>query len=196
MADALLGLVGKDFVLIAADTSASRSVVVFKNDEDKILALDSHKLLASAGPVGDRTNFTEYIQKNIHLYSLRNNIPLTVKAAANFTRNELAEALRRNPYQVNLLVGGYDEKHGPQLFYMDYLASMHPLPFGAHGYASYFTLSVMDRYYKKDMTEAEGIQVIGKCIGEIQKRLVLNMPKFKLKIVDKNGIRNLPTPDT
>eukprot|EP00971_Amphidinium_carterae_P136968 2714324-Amphidinium_carterae.1 len=34
--------------------------------------------------------------------------PLTTKAAANFTRNELAHALRSGPYQVDLLVAGID----------------------------------------------------------------------------------------
>lgn len=39
--------------------------------------------------------FTEYIQKNVALYQFRNGIPLTTAAAANFTRGELAAALRK-----------------------------------------------------------------------------------------------------
>ena len=38
--------------------------------------------------------FAEYIEKNIKLYTLRNGIELNPEAAANFTRNELAQALR------------------------------------------------------------------------------------------------------
>ena len=86
MSDTLIGLTGKDFVLVAADTAAARSIVVFKNDEDKILELDSHKLLASSGPPGDRVAFTEYIDRNVELYALQNDIQLSTKAAANFTR--------------------------------------------------------------------------------------------------------------
>ncbi len=142
-------------------------------------------------PTGDRVAFTEYVQKNIHLYELKNNIPLTVHAAANWTRNELAEALRKNPYQVNLLMAGYDEKHGASLFFMDYMASMHPVPFAAHGYASYFDLSIFDRYYYKDMPLEEGIGLLQKCVEELNTRLVLNMPKFKLKVADKTGVREV-----
>jgi 20S proteasome subunit beta 4 len=40
-----------------------------------------------------------------------------------FDSNTLAEALRKNPYQVNLLLGGYDEKKGPSLYYMDYMGA-------------------------------------------------------------------------
>jgi len=122
---------------------------------------------------------------------LRNDIPLTTKAAANFTRNELAEALRRNPYQVNLLIGGYDNNKGPSLYFMDYLASMHPMPFGVHGYGGYFTYSIMDRYYKKDMDLKEGLKVIQLCINEMKTRFVLNISKFRIKIADKNGVREI-----
>jgi hypothetical protein len=39
--------------------------------------------------------FSEYIQKNILLYQYKNGIPLSTSAAANFTRGELATALRK-----------------------------------------------------------------------------------------------------
>ena len=47
-------------------------------------------------------------------------------AAANFTRRNLADYLRsRTPYQVNLLIAGFDNDTGkPELYFMDYLASM------------------------------------------------------------------------
>jgi hypothetical protein len=34
--DSLFGLVGDGFVLMAADTNAARSILVFKRDEDKV----------------------------------------------------------------------------------------------------------------------------------------------------------------
>lgn len=48
---------------------------------------------------------------------------------------------------VNLLLAGYDKIEGPELYFMDYLASMNKCPFAAHGYGSFFTLSILDRYY-------------------------------------------------
>ena len=47
-----------------------------------------------------------------------------------------------------MLLGGHGED-GPELYYIDYLASINKVPFGVHGYGSFFTLSVMDRYYKE-----------------------------------------------
>ena len=81
--------------------------------------------------------FAEYIQANVQLYSMRNNMELSPAATANFVRGELARALRsRKPYTVNLLLGGYDTiADKPTLYWIDYLASQAALPYAAHGYA-------------------------------------------------------------
>lgn len=193
MSDSLIGLVGADFVLVAADTSTTRSVLRMKGDEDKIMELDPHKLLASAGPHGDRIHFTEFVQRNVKLYYHRNNIHLSNHATANFIRTELAYSLRSAPYQVNLLFAGYD-KEGPALYWLDYLASMNKMDFSAQGYCGYFALSLLDKYYKKGMSVEEGVDVIHKVIEELQTRFVINSPHFIIKIVDKNGTRTIEKP--
>lgn len=52
----------------------------------------------------DRSSFTEYIEKNMTLYALRNELTLSMSASASFIRNQLASALRRAPFQVLLLL--------------------------------------------------------------------------------------------
>lgn len=46
------------------------------------------------GEAGDTVQFAEYIAKNIQLYKMRNGYELSPKAAANYTRRNLAEYLR------------------------------------------------------------------------------------------------------
>ena len=83
--------------------------------------------------------FAEYIQANVQLYSMRNQSELSPAAVANFVRGELARSLRsRKPYTVNLLLGGMDPiSQEPSLYWVDYLASLAPVPYAAHGYAQY-----------------------------------------------------------
>lgn len=87
--------------------------------------------------------FAEYIQANAQLYSMRNGMELSPSATANFVRGELARSLRsRRPYQVNLILGGYDQiADKPTLYWIDYLASLAPVPYAAHGYAQYVALA-------------------------------------------------------
>lgn len=189
--ECLFGLVGDKFALVVADTSQVQSIVVQKTSEDKIMLLDSHKLLGTIGEAGDRVQFSEFIQKNILLYQFRNGIPLSTTAAANFTCGELAHALRKSPYYVNMMIAGYDTDTGPSLYYLDYIATLHKVKTGSLGYGAYFILSLMDKYYKKNMNLEEALELVDKCIQEIRSRLMGAPPNFVIKIVDKDGAREL-----
>lgn len=131
-----------------------------------------------------------YIAKNLKLYELNNDgLKLSTKAQANFARGELAAALRRGPYQVNALLGGYDDKDGPSLYWMDYLAALQKVKFGAQGYAAQFCLSIFDRDYRDNMSEAAALEIIQKCIHELDTRFLIAQPNFIIKVVDKDGVR-------
>ena len=67
-----------------------------------------------------------------------------------------------------MLVGGYDEGEGPSLYFMDYLSACVKLPFAIHGYGSYFGLSICDKYYKKDLSEADALSLLNKIIVEVE----------------------------
>jgi 20S proteasome subunit beta 4 len=92
--EVLLGICGKDFVLCAADATSARSIVVMKTGEDKTRPLSKHTLLLYTGEPGDAVQFSEFIQRNLKLTELTTGLPLSVSAAASFTRRELAESLR------------------------------------------------------------------------------------------------------
>ena len=48
---------------------------------------------------------------------------------------------------------------------------------------------MMDRLYHEDMNVDEAIELVDKCIMEIQSRLVVAPPNFVVKIVDRDGAR-------
>ncbi|KAH7925345.1 proteasome-domain-containing protein [Leucogyrophana mollusca] len=186
-------LTGKGYVIVAADTTAARSIVKMKVDEDKIKELSSHLLMAYSGEPGDTVQFAEYVERNIRLYQIRNLYPLRPSAAASWVRRSLAESLRsRNSYTVSLLLGGYDlATHTPNLYWIDYLGTSVEVPFAAHGYGSYFALSLLDRYHDPEASLEEGLATLKRCIDEVSKRLVVSPGKYKVKIVDKDGVREV-----
>lgn len=94
-----------------------------------------------------------------------------------------------------MLLGGYDKDEGPSLYFIDYLASCHKMNFSCQGYAGYFLLSVMDRYWKPNMNLEEGIQLVNICTQQLKFRFVLNAPKFIAKIVDQKGHRIIQLPN-
>merc|ERR1719336_1541189 len=125
---------------------------------------------------------------NVTLYELRNSRKLNCKAMATFVRGELAAALRRAPYQVNVLQAGMDG-NTPSLYHIDYLGAMAKIEKGAHGYSAYFLTGILDRYWHPEFTREEAKDLAQKCIDEMRKRFIISMPNFIIKIVDSNGIQ-------
>lgn len=186
--ECLIGIKCDSFVILAHDNFAGRSVLSMKQDQDKLFKLNEKLGMVVCGEAGDTVYFGEYIQKNIALYRIVNGYTLCPQSAASFTRNELAEFLRRNPFFVNLLIGGHDSATSKNhLYLMDYLGTMADIPYGAHGYGSYFVLGLLDRYHRSDMTREEGEELMIKCFKEIQKRFLINLPTFSYYIIDENG---------
>lgn len=106
------------------------------------------------------------------------------------TITNLNKTKKQKPYSVNLLIAGFDVKtNKPSLYWLDHLASLADVPFAAHGYGAYYCLSLLDRYHREDITEEEGIKLLQKCVGELRSRMILNMPDFVAKVVNKDGIR-------
>lgn len=204
--DCLFGITGRDFAILAADCTSVRSIVVMKSTEQKFRQLNSLNVMTFCGESGDTTNFAEYIQANVQLQTIRGEgTGLGTSEVARFARKQLASSLRsRKPYQVNILIGGVEVAGKeasqssalavpkPRLFWIDYLGAMIEVPFAAHGYGSYFCLSIMDRYYKPDMNEEEAFELLRHCLRELRTRFIVNLPVFGVRIVRAHGTEEIP----
>jgi 20S proteasome subunit beta 4 len=128
---------------------------------------------------------------------MRNSISLSPTAIAHFVRGELASSLRsRKPYNVNLLLGGVDPLTGvPSLYWLDYLASLAPLPYAAHGYAQYYCLAILDKHHHPDITYEEGLKILRMCTDELKRRLPIDFKGMLVKVVTKEGIREVDYED-
>lgn len=216
--EAVIGIKGSDYVLLASDRNAARSIVVMKNCEVKARNLGRSLAMAYSGEPGSAVEFAEFLQANVKLYAMRNDYSLTATGAAHYARRLLADALRtRSPYATNILIGGFGGLDGeghqqqalesaassasvknlqapsepPKLFWIDHLATLTELPFAAHGYAAYFVLSLMDRHYRAGMSLDEGLALMRMCLAELKTRFVANLPQFTVKIVRASGVEDI-----
>eukprot|EP01156_Anaeramoeba_ignava_P003920 Anaeramoba_ignava/a225519_114.p1 GENE.a225519_114~~a225519_114.p1 ORF type:complete len:214 (+),score=47.93 a225519_114:56-697(+) len=189
--DSLIGIVGQDFVIMASDTNTGRSIMRMKDDFDKLVELDGHKIMARGGEIGDGDQFCELISRYVSLYKFNHDIELTTDETAHLIRKELANGIRSDPYFVNSLLGGFDTDKG-FLYYLDYLGSLQEIKYGAHGYAAYFVSSILDKFYKPDLNQDQAIELIIRCIDELDRRFIIGSIGFVIKIIDKDGIHKIP----
>ena len=195
--DATIGITGDGFVLVAASSKLFRSITVLRSDRNRTKALNSHNLMAISGSEGDCDAFGELIQANVQLYTMRNATDLGPHATASYVRGEIARGLRSRDSSagyVNLLLAGYDTVHSrPKLYWMDYLGTMADVPYAAHGYTNYYVLSILDKYHRRDISLERAVEIMGLCTDEVRRRLPYDFGEFIVKVVDKDGIRDVPT---
>ncbi|XP_047036192.1 proteasome subunit beta type-2-like [Helicoverpa zea] len=195
----LMGMQCKDFAIIAADQTNTQSIIVMKHDENKLYHMSNDLVMGAIGDPGDRVQFAQFVAKNVQLYKMRNGYQLTAAAAVHFTRKTLMEALKGgNPSMVNLLLAGYDEIEGGQLYSVDFLASSVRVPFGVHGFGGLLSLGIIDRNHKPELKEFEAYEIIKQCVHEVHTRLFVSLPNFLVKVINKDGIKDMPiiTPAT
>mmetsp|Transcript_4798 Transcript_4798/g.8629 ORF Transcript_4798/g.8629 Transcript_4798/m.8629 type:complete len:203 (-) Transcript_4798:279-887(-) len=192
--DTVFGVSYDGGVVIATDQVNARSILMYQQNLDKIAELSSHSAMGVSGPNCDLVRFSEYVSKNLKLYELSNDgQKLSTHAQANFCRGELAKAIRKGPFQVNVILGGYDEKTptGGSLYVMDYFGSCTKAKYGAQGYASNFCLSIMDRSWTEGLNEDQAVDIVEHCIKELEMRFLINQKNFIIKVIDKEGVKTL-----
>jgi 20S proteasome subunit beta 4 len=150
-----------------------RGPTVLKVQDDKTRSLNKHTLMA---------------------YSKRNGSELSPYEVSSFVRSSLAKSLRsKNPYNVNLLLGGFDPiTDKPELYWIDYLASSARVPYAAHGYAQYYCLSLLDKHHHPDIDFEQGMKILRMCTDELKRRLPIDFKGVLVKVVTKDGIRVEP----
>jgi 20S proteasome subunit beta 4 len=149
------------------------------------------------------------VQRNVALNEFRTGLKASTKSAACYVRSELSTALRRNPYQVNMLIGGWDAAgaggaaggagaagsgeaaSGPSLYFIDYLGSSQKMDYACHGYASYFIFSTLDAHWRAGMSLDDALALARTCIKELATRFMIHQPVFKVKVADANGTREV-----
>ncbi|OQV14621.1 putative Proteasome subunit beta type-2 [Hypsibius exemplaris] len=161
------------------------------SDTDKTYRLGEKLLLLTNGETGDTEQFGEYLEKNLKLYRMATLRSLHIRGGL-FVRAQIAEFLRsRTPYQVNMLLGGHDEIEGPSLFFIDYLGTLAKMPFAVHGYAASFSFGLLDKALPAGHERAAGSGTTPVLHQRLYKRFILNIPKFKIHKIDKDGVTAL-----
>ncbi|KAI1707962.1 proteasome subunit domain-containing protein [Ditylenchus destructor] len=195
----LLGLRTDDYMILAADKNAfAHGAITISSDYNKEVKLGEKLYMTCIGETADVADFSNWTQANIRLYKTRNGYELSPQAAHHWLRMNIAQNLRSEDYwRVNVLLGGYDDhKQTAYLSSIDYLGNgIADQNYLFSGFPGRFCYSIMDSMYRSGMTEEQGFTAIRQCLAECKKRVIVNLNKFTVLIIDKNGARHLPDID-
>ncbi|VBB26926.1 unnamed protein product [Acanthocheilonema viteae] len=188
----LIGIRTDKYVILASDRSCfAHGAIVVTDDEEKKFTLGDKLVMICIGEDGDVAQFGDWCKRNVQLYKLRYGYEMSPRASHHWIRRSIAEALRtQDYYAVDTLIGGYDSTENKAfLGSVDYLGNDIADQTKHIGMVSLYVTNVL--FDHKDMTEAEGIDLLNKCLYESKRRFIVNLPSFGVMVIDKNGMRQL-----
>lgn len=188
-----VGIVCKDAVVLAADMRATVGSMIFEEDAEKVHKVAENIALTISGGVAAAQLIIKHIKAQIKLHELRVQRTLTVKEVSNMTAGWLQGMIRYGSV-VHFLMGGYDTKAGAELYDVFPDGSVMPKKTCfASGSGSVFALPILDSNYKEGMSEAEGIALAEKAIGNAIRRDSASGNGINIMVINKEGVRKLPS---
>ncbi|AGT34890.1 MAG: archaeal proteasome endopeptidase complex subunit beta [Thermofilum sp.] len=157
-----VGIVGKDFVVLAADRRATAGSYIANKQVWKIVEIDSHVAATIAGTVGDAQMLIDRLKVEAGYYKTTVGTPIPVKSLATLTSLILFNY--RPILLVQMLIGGLDGD-GPSLYSVDWLGTVTQEKYTATGSGSPYAVSMLEHEYREDMTLEEAVNLAVKAVN-------------------------------
>lgn len=185
-----VGVVGTNFVLLAADQQATMGNVVADEDAQKIYAITDYVALTISGGVGDALAVIRFLKAQAALYEVERGTKITPRAVASLLSNVL-NGNRYYPFMFMPLVGGVN--NNAELYEIDPVGSIaDKKKYGVTGSGSDFAMSILDSGYKEGLSEDEAVLLAVKAVMASKNRDIYTGGKtISISIIDKDGYRTV-----
>src|SRR6478672_177003 len=179
-----------DGVVLAADTRASAGFFIADKHVMKIQKIDRHLGMTIAGGVADAQNLVDIMRYNANIYRISNRKLMPIRSAARLCSNILFNQ-RYYPYYVQLIMAGYDDKEGGQIYNIDLFGSMTSEKFISTGSGSPVAYGYLESEYKKDLSVNDAYKIAIHAIAAAIRRNSGTGDNINAVIIDKAGYREL-----
>jgi proteasome beta subunit len=186
-----VGLMCKDCVVLAADRRATAGNFIAHKKTDKIIPINDRMALTTSGVVSDIQLLIKLLKAELKLKSIRVDREPSVKEAANLLTNIIYNNIRKFsviPGITHFLLGGADNTIQLYDLYAD--GSITEIDdFVSSGSGSVIAYGALEANYKKDMTEAEGVDLAIKCVNAAMQRDSASGEGIDVYVINKQGMR-------
>ncbi len=143
-----VGLVIKDYVVLAADKRATAGYTIASRSVKKIVKVTDYSAMTISGLVADAQALADMIREEARYYEISGGRRLSIYGMATLLANVLSSS-KYFPYIVQLLIGGYDT--APRLYAIDPYGGVTEEKVTATGSGSPVALGVLERDYSEDL---------------------------------------------
>lgn len=186
----LVGILGKDYVILASDKQSSMGHLVSSTTVEKLRVISPKIALAAAGGVGDIHQITRVLKAEAKLYESERGKDISVKALTTFLSNVL-NANRYYPYHTGIILGGYVNE--PELYSTDVVGGISKITeYEAVGSGGELAMGTLEHNYKPNMSKDEAIKLAVSAVNSARKRDVYSGGiGIDVYVMTKSGMEKL-----
>lgn len=184
-----VGLVCKDGVVLAAEKKSTMGYLVASKESEKILPVDDHIAITTAGVSGDAQTLARYLRAELKLFSLQNQRKIGVKGAATLLANIL-QGNKFFPFYVQIILAGYDDS-GPVIYSLDAIGGTEEeKKFFSTGSGSPIALGVLEDSYKDGLSVEDGSKIALRSVkAAIERDIASGGKAIDVAVINKSGIK-------
>ncbi len=163
-----VGMVLRDYVVLAADRRATAGYYVAHKKTRKIVKITEYMAMTTSGLVADAQALADILREELRYYELTTGKRPSVTAAANILAAIIYSSARFYPYIVQLLLGGYDT--APRLYMIDWFGTVTSEKYTATGSGSPIALGVIEEGYREDLSLDEAMELAARAVRAAMER--------------------------
>ncbi len=152
-----VALVFKEGVVLAADKRVSLGYLIAHKNATKVLKINDHIGVTTAGSVGDIQALVGYMKAEAKLYEVKNGKKMSPKALAKLT-SSILQSQRYYPLLAWLVLGGMDGENG-YVFSIDPIGGVSQDNMVATGSGMEAAYGALDDRYKENMEIKEAVKL-------------------------------------
>lgn len=155
-------------VVMGADTRTSTGDYVANRASRKISKITDNIFVCRCGSAADTQALTGFVINYLTQHMTELGEKPTVNTAANLFR--LIAYNNKDNLMAGLIVAGYDEKRGGQVWSIPLGGTLHRVPFAIDGSGSGYISGLVDANYRPNMTKDEALALVQKSVAHAMSR--------------------------
>lgn len=183
-----VGLVTRDHVILAADKRATAGQMIYHKQVKKIATITNYAAMTISGLVADAQFLIENARYIARDYELNTGRPISIRGLASSISTILSVYLRRFPFIVQLLIGGYDQYEGPSLYYLDLYGTLTKENFMATGSGSPVAFGLLEANYRPDLDLDTAVDMAVRAVLAAQARDGFSGEGVDVVVIGRRGI--------
>lgn len=173
-------------VVMGADSRTSTGEYVANRASRKISKVDERIFVCRCGSAADTQALTGFVKFYLAQHAVELGKLPTVNTAANLFK--MLAYNNKDNLMAGLIIAGWDEKRGGQVYSIPLGGSVHQVPFACDGSGSGYIGGLIDEYYRPGMSKAECLAFVQKAVSHAMARDGSSGGVVRTLVITKDGI--------